>query len=81
MTRPNLDIALMLRDTRSEVMRKSKRLGYSEQVPWESSSLLTRFCFAGCTEEIPRQFTKAKPSSLKKLVFGFNKGIKLAQCH
>jgi hypothetical protein len=72
MTRPNLDVALMLRDTRSEVMRESKRLGYREQVPWESSSLLTRFCFAGCAKKNPRQRPKAEPSSLKKLVFGFN---------
>lgn len=47
MVRPGLDVALMLRDTRNEVIQEAKRLGY-EQVPWTSSSLLTSFCFVNC---------------------------------
>ncbi len=54
MVRPDLDVALMLRDTRNEVIQEAKRLGY-EQVPWTSSSLLTSFCFVNCGTQ-----TKAK---------------------
>lgn len=58
MTRPGLDVALMLRDTRAAVMQESQRLGHKPlQVPWESSSLLNAFCFAGCgaTKVEPKQ--------------------------
>jgi len=64
-SRPNLDIALMLRDTRRGVMKESARLGY-QQVPWESSSLLMPFCFAQCNELIePLNSEKEKKGIVK----------------
>jgi formylglycine-generating enzyme required for sulfatase activity len=69
-SRPNLDIALMLRDTRLGVMKDSIRLGYQEQIPWESSSLLAPFCFAGCIEDT-KSLDLAQSEKQKSQVFVF----------
>ncbi|MDD5392233.1 MAG: SUMF1/EgtB/PvdO family nonheme iron enzyme [Thiothrix sp.] len=55
---PGIDIGETLRLTRLGVLQQSEREG-KKQVPWESSSLLARFCFAGCGQ--PAQ---ASPVSL-----------------
>jgi formylglycine-generating enzyme required for sulfatase activity len=47
---PGIDISETLRLTRVGVVQQSEREG-KRQVPWESSSLLTRFCFAGCAAQ------------------------------
>jgi uncharacterized caspase-like protein len=47
---PGIDISETLRLTRVGVVQQSEREG-KKQVPWESSSLLTRFCFAGCASQ------------------------------
>lgn len=51
MRTPNIDISEVLRLTRVAVLNESKRFG-ENQVPWESSSLLGRFCFKGCNDSV-----------------------------
>ncbi len=69
--KPNINIISMLTTTRKEVIEESKTLGY-KQVPWESSSLLTPFCFVSCPPKQPKppippispiSPTKPKPTS------------------
>ena len=50
---PGLNISEVLRLTRKDVVMESKRLQHRQlQIPWESSSLLDPFCFAGCKAKI-----------------------------
>jgi len=52
-----LSINDVFRLTRKDVFESSK----SSQIPWDSSSLLTKFCFTGCSkEDIPISETEEK---------------------
>ena len=60
LTTAGLDISEVLRLTRAGVLAESKQQGH-QQVPWESSSLVKQFCFAGCKEKNHKQVTEATP--------------------
>jgi Sulfatase-modifying factor enzyme 1/Caspase domain len=57
---PGLTIEEMFKKVRESVMHEN-----SEQVPWETSSIIGRFCFAGCENQKPSFLTEIDGIELK----------------